>query len=157
MSFLFTCFATHVFHLYPYHATWDSGHSHLICSHKSSFLLIYGEPHSHSLIIHNKRCLLCCIWPALRCKSLYNMYTIFLIKAKNVGCDFSPSLAQTKDTRGIYASSSNASSSSVTFSCNLLVHSSSLSMERCSIDVPGSQRNVSMHGCVIGPILMLEM
>ena len=30
-------------------------------------------------------------------------------------------------------------------------------MERCSIDVPGSQRKVSMHGRVIGPILMLEM
>ena len=32
-----------------------------------------------------------------------------------MGCDFPPSLAQTKDARGIYASSSNASLSSVTF------------------------------------------
>ena len=39
----------------------------------------------------------------------------------------------------------------VTLSCNLLVHSSSLSMERCSIDVPGLPRKVSMHGRVIGP------
>ena len=30
-------------------------------------------------------------------------------------------------------------------------------MERCSTDVPGSQRNVSVHDRVIGPILMLEM
>ena len=30
-------------------------------------------------------------------------------------------------------------------------------MERCSTDVPGLQRKVSMHGRVIGPILMLEM
>ena len=85
------------------------------------------------------------------------MHTNTLIKAKKMGCDFPPSLAQTKDARGIYASSSNASSLSETFSCNLLVHSSSLSMERCSTDVPGLQRDVSMHGHVIGPILMLEM
>ena len=74
-----------------------------------------------------------------------------------MGNDFPPSLAQTKDARGIYASSSNASSSSMTIFCNLLVHSSSLSMERCSTDVPGLQRDVSMHGRVIGPILMLDM
>ena len=58
----------HVLHLYPYHATWDSGHSHLICTHTSSFPLLYGEPRSHFLVIHTRRCLICCIWPALRCK-----------------------------------------------------------------------------------------
>ena len=87
---------------------------------------------------------------------MYNNYINPLGKAEKWGCDFPPSLAQTKDARGIHASSSNASSSK-SISCNLLVHSSSLSMERCFIDVPGSQNTVSMHGHVIGPKLMLEM
>ena len=95
--------------------------------------------------------------PDLRCKIPVQDIYKHLNRGLNVGCDFPPSLAQTKDARGIYASSSNASPSLVTISCNLLVHLSSLSMERCSTDVPGSQRNVSMHGRVIGPILMLEM
>ena len=55
-GFIFDFCFVHLFHLYPYHATWDSGHSHLICTQKSSFLLLYAEPRSHSFIIYNRRC-----------------------------------------------------------------------------------------------------
>ena len=71
-------------------------------------------------------------------------------------CDLPLSIALPLDAKGIHASCSKASSM-VTFPCNLLVHSSSLPMEMCSMVVPGLQRNVSMHGRVIGPILILEM
>ena len=145
--------ATCAYHLpLPCHLGW--GHSHLAFHLRIAFHFLLGEPSSHSSFINSS---LCCIWSALFCKYLYKKYINPLIRAKNDGCDLPPSLAQTKDARGIYASSSIASPSSVTFSCNLLVYSSSLSMEMCSTDVPGLQRKVSMHGRVIGPILMLEM
>ena len=60
------------------------------------------------------------------------------------------------DTRGIHASCSRPLVMQ-SAPCNLLVHSSSLPMERWSMVVPGSQRKVSMHGRVIGPKLMLVM
>ena len=144
--------ATCAYHLpLPCHLGW--GHSHLAFHLRIASHFLLGEPSSHSSFINSS---LCCIWSALFCKYLYKNYTNTLIGAKNDGCDLPPSLAQTKDARGIYASSSNASPS-VTFSYNLLVHSCSLSMERCSINVLGLQRKVSMHGRVIGPMFMLKM
>ena len=143
--------ATCTYHLpLPCHLGW--GHSHLAFHLRISSHFFLGEPSSHTSFIYALHAAYGQPFSANTCTNIHKS----LNKSWNDGCDLPPSLAQTKDARGIYASSSNASPS-VTFSCNLLVHSSSLSMERCSIDVPGSQRKVSMHGRVIGPILMLEM
>ena len=83
---------------------------------------------------------------------MYIRLKLIQIIAKSKPYIISPPL----DTRGIHAlcSSPSVMQSSP---CNLLVHSSYLPMERWSMVVPGSQRKVSMHGRVIGPMFMLEM
>ena len=84
------------------------------------------------------------------------VHGLFTNRGLFLECEIPISLVLPTDARGIHASCSNTSLM-MTYPCNLLVHSSSLPMEMCSMVVPGLQRTVSMHGRVIGPILMLEM